>query len=657
MTLLIAAVLTTVLGAGPAWAREQQVTIRSTDASRYPNVSLTATLSGEDATQLPVLTEKHFFLQENSRAIEGIEVKPIFKEPEPVAVVLVLDISGSMKGEPLENAKTAARSFLGLMKPQDKIGVVAFGSGPQIVSPLTGDKNSLRQAIDGLAPSGETALYDGILAGLDIFSQASLDSKTHKNLVVLSDGKDTTSLNPFEAVFERAKESDIPIFGVGLQSPEFDSTALAKICEVSGGQLLLTPDSSTLNGLYAELARELHMQYLLTYKSRATKAKKLKIQLEMRLFGQNINARTTITNPRPQLSSDQALDKSPVKVPKSFGSPYILAGSLLLSFLAAFLIALALISILYVRDKNLRDQLKFYDSVWRRSRLKTMSSDDSSGDQDSPTVRRNILDNALKFTDYFASRRGFREFIQEKLEQAGLPLRPLEFILVHFLFTLIMVFVGRTLARSPSGIIVVSGIAAGIGVLLPLFALRVLADIRKNRFHEQLPNTLNMISGAMRAGYGLVQALNVAAKESVPPMSTELTRALTEARLGIPLEEALQNMAQRLNEDNFTWTVMAINIQREVGGNLAELLEIIADTIRERDKVKRQIKILTAEGRLSAMILALLPIFLALLLFILNPSYMAILVQTVLGLAMIGFGLILFTIGVLWLKKITTIEV
>ncbi len=166
-----------------------------------------------------------------------------------------------------------------------------------------------------------------------------------------------------------------------------------------------------------------------------------------------------------------------------------------------------------------------------------------------------------------------------------------------------------------------------------------------------------MIAGSIRAGYSFLQAISVAVEETLPPMSDEFRRVLAEARLGFPLEEALEKMADRVGEQNFYWTVMAINIQREVGGNLAEVLEILADTIRDRDRVKRQIKTLTAEGRLSAIILVLLPIFMIFMLSVLNPTYISELFTTSIGLLMILIGSILMLLGGLWLKKIVTIEV
>src|SRR3972149_5713552 len=213
-----------------AWGRELQVSIKRADTSRYPYISLITNLTGGEDAKLPLLTQKNFSLRENKEKVSSLEVEPILKQPEPLAVVLVLDVSGSMKGKPLEDAKSAARTFVELMKPQDQIAVVAFGSGSQIVSGLSNDESSLLAAIDKLEAQGETALYDAIISGLDTVSGA---PTAHKSLVVLSDGRDSKSVTPLEAVLKRAKETKIPIFGVGLQSPEFDPAALKGIGESS----------------------------------------------------------------------------------------------------------------------------------------------------------------------------------------------------------------------------------------------------------------------------------------------------------------------------------------------------------------------------------------------------------------------------------------
>jgi tight adherence protein B len=153
------------------------------------------------------------------------------------------------------------------------------------------------------------------------------------------------------------------------------------------------------------------------------------------------------------------------------------------------------------------------------------------------------------------------------------------------------------------------------------------------------------------------QAIDTVVREGSPPISTEFNRALVESRLGVPVEDALDGIADRMKSVDFAWVVMAIRIQREVGGNLAEVLTTVAATLRERERLRRQVLVLSAEGRLSAWILAGLPVVFALYLVLVRPDYLEPLITTILGWFLIGVGLILLVVGGLWLRKVVKVEV
>ncbi len=371
----------------------------------------------------------------------------------------------------------------------------------------------------------------------------------------------------------------------------------------------------------------------------------MKIDLEVKASGFHDYAQTTISNPEPLSKTEEIIGAKKVLPNKAISNQlaFYLVGAVVLVFISTYLFVFAVISIIFIPRKSYKKQLDYYEAAWNKSNFAKNSE---------KIKKKKVMDKALNIVDLLASPRGFPELIQLKLEQAGLPLRPLEFILFHLLFTLILGFIGSLFAKI-TGIFLM----AILGATLPIFILYILISQRRKRFHNQIPDTLTMIAGSMRAGYGLLQAVNVASEETMPPMSVELKRVLSESRLGLPLEEALEMMANRMQEQNFTWTVMAINIQREVGGNLAEVLEILAETIRDRDRVTRHIKILTVEGKLSAVILVVLPIFMALVLTILNASYMSTLFTTFAGLVMIVLGITLMIVGIIWLRKIVVIEV
>ncbi len=156
---------------------------------------------------------------------------------------------------------------------------------------------------------------------------------------------------------------------------------------------------------------------------------------------------------------------------------------------------------------------------------------------------------------------------------------------------------------------------------------------------------------------GIQQALDLVVQEMGEPAVSELRRAQAESRLGLSIEEALEKMAERLDSDDFRWTVTAIAIQRDVGGNLAEVLDVLANTMRERAELRRHVHALTSEGRLSAIILFLLPFVMVTLLFVVNPGYISTLFTTPVGLTLLVFGGLLLIIGGVWLNRATKVEV
>ncbi len=208
-----------------------------------------------------------------------------------------------------------------------------------------------------------------------------------------------------------------------------------------------------------------------------------------------------------------------------------------------------------------------------------------------------------------------------------------------------------------SGSIIGALITALIFGFFQVFAVRFMARKRMKAFEKQLPDTLQLLAGTLRAGYSLPQGLEAVSKEISDPMGYELTRVMTEARLGRELEDALNSTAERLESDDFAWAVMAISIQREVGGNLNELLMTVSDTMVARERLHGEVAALTAEGKLSAAILGGLPPALGMVMYVMNPAYISPLFTTTIGKALIGVALTLMLIGMGWMKKVITINV
>jgi tight adherence protein B len=198
---------------------------------------------------------------------------------------------------------------------------------------------------------------------------------------------------------------------------------------------------------------------------------------------------------------------------------------------------------------------------------------------------------------------------------------------------------------------------AFVGALIPVMAVSVAMRRRLNRLHGQVVDILMIIASSLRAGHSFLQALDMVAKEIAEPAAGEFTRAVSEIRLGRPVDEALGALARRMGSEDFDWAMMAVNIQREVGGNLAEVLDTVAETLRDREGVRRQVRVLAAEGKLSARILTVLPFLVGLYVFKVNPGYLTLLFQTRLGLLMLVAASILMTMGILIMRKMVRIDV
>ena len=317
--------------------------------------------------------------------------------------------------------------------------------------------------------------------------------------------------------------------------------------------------------------------------------------------------------------------------------------SVVLIFLSSLLLAFSVMSV-FSNKSVLEEQLKPFEDAFAGSHglKRTHRQKDKA-----------VLNKALRFTSSLVEKKSFAATLQSILEQADIPLKLSEFVFFHIAGTIIL----GLLCYSVTLNFLLTILLVIVLAALPLLVIEIRKNRRKNLFHTQLPDTLLLTAGALKAGYSFSQAISMVSEETKPPIAAEFKRVLAEARLGLPMEEALQNMAARVKSTNFDWTVMAVKIQREVGGNLAEILEILANTIRERDRVERQIDVLTAEGKLSAIILFCLPFVLGFIIFLLNPSYVKTLFSHIIGIVMVAASLTLMVIGGIWLKKTISIEV
>jgi tight adherence protein B len=248
---------------------------------------------------------------------------------------------------------------------------------------------------------------------------------------------------------------------------------------------------------------------------------------------------------------------------------------------------------------------------------------------------------------------GRSKTLEHKLVQAGLPLKGAEFAVIC-VGTMAAGAAAMFLASGGNAIMMLAGVA--VGYLLPMLVLRVKAARRVRLFNNQLGDTLIMVANSLRTGYSFLQAIEMVSREMAPPISVEFARLLKEMSLGVTTEEALANMGERVVSDDLDLVITAVLIQRQLGGNLAEVLDNIAGTIRARIKLKGEIRTLTAQGRISGLIIGVLPFALAVFIYLVNPGYMGTLFTDPIGRIMLAAALASQVIGLLLVRKIVNIE-
>ncbi|GAA1889798.1 hypothetical protein GCM10009715_39520 [Paeniglutamicibacter psychrophenolicus] len=246
---------------------------------------------------------------------------------------------------------------------------------------------------------------------------------------------------------------------------------------------------------------------------------------------------------------------------------------------------------------------------------------------------------------------GGRLFNRAALEEAGLKMAPAEFLVLLISGSVVASLLGFV-GMGPVGAIFLALLVPVIGWAV----LNIRTSKRRSAFDIQLPDLLMTLSGSLRAGHSVMRALDSAIAEFEPPMSEELSRIVNEARVGRDPESTMMDIAQRMESEDFSWIAEAILINREVGGDLAQVLDQVGETIGERAQIKGQVRALAAEGKLSAYILIALPIGVSLMLGLINPTYIGTLFIHPVGIVMLVVGVVMLIIGSFWMSRTIQIK-
>jgi Flp pilus assembly protein TadB len=320
-----------------------------------------------------------------------------------------------------------------------------------------------------------------------------------------------------------------------------------------------------------------------------------------------------------------------------------LTGSLAAIFVALFITA---VTVLGARAQSGRER----ELAGRIARYGPRHGPSPSGEH--PDAARNASSVALDVTQRLMSPAA-QQRLSSRLELGAVGRKPAEWILLGGCVAVVIAAVVSVLTGN-----VIIGVLAGalVGWLSMRMLLSYLIRRRRSAFAEQLPDLLQLIASSLQSGFSLLQALDTVTRETAQPAAGEFARALAESRLGGDLEDCLETIADRMDSEDLRWTVMAIRIQRGIGGNLAEVLTTTVNTIRERGYLRRQVHALSAEGRLSAYVLVALPVVVGGFLSITRPTYMRPLYTTHMGELMLAGALVLVVLGTVIMRQMIKLE-
>jgi len=548
--------------------------------------------------------------------------------------VLMIDNSQSMSGKPLADAVAAARTFVASKGTADRIEVIAFGHRALALTRFSSSTADADAALADLKPdkTSGTALWDAV--ALASRKLAAEDLPGHV-IIVLTDGRDVSSTTTFGRAVIAAHKANASVYPIGISGPDYTPGPLRDLAQHTGGSYHEAASSRQLASIYAWIGKTLSHTWELRYPTAARPGESLTLSAFVRGVGHG-TAPVVLAGLGPTVATPPPSNLLPGGAWTSPAMPLFVA------LIVGFLVLLAGGFVIAARH-----------GLWVRWRLEPhLGQAKRVRKTQRKREGRPFFQQVVAATERaFANVKQFR-YLQRIIERADLPLRASELMYISLGSAFVL---GLLTAAAVSSAVAL--VAMAIGAAIPILFVKFKAGARIKAFDNQLPDLLITIAASLKAGHSFRHAIQAVVDEGAQPTAKEFTRVLSETQLGRPMDQALGDMAERVGSKNLSFVITAVTIQRQVGGSLAGLFDMVADTVRQRQQFARKVRGLTAMGRMSAYVLIGLPFFIALAIMVINPSYMSPLYHTSTGHLLIVVGFVMMGFGSAILNKMVSFKV
>ena len=550
------------------------------------------------------------------------------------SVVLLIDRSQSMSGRPLRDAVSAARAFVAAKAAADRIEVIAFGHQALALTRFSSSTADADAALRDLRPdkTAGTALWDAV--ALASRKLAAEDRPGHV-IIVLTDGHDVSSITSFGQAVNAAHRARASVYPIAISGPDYTPAPLRDLAGRTGGSYHQASSTKQLAGIYAWIGRVLSHTWELRYPTAERPGDSFTLSASIRGVGSATAPVTlgglgaSVVTPAPSRILPRGLWSSPVM-------------PVFVTLLVGFLILLAGGFVIAARH-----------GLWVRARLEphlgqTKRVRKAQRTREARTLFRGLV---AATESAFANLKHFR-YLQRQLQRADMPLRASELLYICLGSGLVLGLFGAVAVSSS----LVTLALLAIGGSLPVLYVKFKAGMRIKAFDNQLPDLLITVAASLKAGHSCRHAIQAVVDEGAEPTAKEFTRVLSETQLGRPMDQALGDMSERVGSKNLSFVITAVTIQRQVGGSLAGLFDMVADTVRQRQQFARKVRGLTAMGRMSAYVLIGLPFFIALAVSVINPTYLSPLFHTSTGHLLLVVGSVAMCLGSVILNKMVSFK-